>query len=66
MQAISGWDWILICGAGYFAVSALVKLMRSQHQSLSATLRRDIKAEKKRREEARKKADGDDSDHEAA
>ena len=52
MNAIDGKDWTILAIAGYLAVMALVRLMRSHRDQLVARFREDFEAEK-----AKKKRD---------
>ena len=63
MKGIDGWDWLLMFIAGYFAVSALVNLMRREHQTLTFELRSKIEEEQRRQAE---EADEDSEQEEAA
>lgn len=45
---MDGWDLALLAIASYVAVTSLVRLMRERRDVLSADMRRQIEAEKRR------------------
>ena len=47
MSTLDGWDWCLLCAAGFIAVSALVRLMRGHRNKVLGEFRGQMQQEYK-------------------
>jgi hypothetical protein len=64
MNAVAGWDWLLVAAAAYLAVAALVRLMLAYRSQVAQRLSRQVAREQqRRREEERKTQRGSSAVH---